>query len=103
MIALVYETRLEDVSRRGTSIRSITTPPQVLVGRIRIVDGRLVGEPPDDPSIALILSQGALRHDTGVMVQPPDDPQRFLAALPAAYTGMMLRVGLVQEDPEGIP
>jgi hypothetical protein len=89
MIALVYETRFE------------ATPPQVLVGRIRIVDGRLVGEPPDDPSIALILGQDALRHDTGERVSPTEDPERFLAALPAAYTGAMLRVGLVREDPEG--
>ena len=33
MIALVYVTQFE------------ATPPQVIVGRIRIVDGRLVGEP----------------------------------------------------------
>ena len=89
MIALVYKTTPEG--------------QQVIVGRIRIVAGRLVGEPPDDPSIAMILGQYALRHDTGEIVYPTPDPQRFLEALPAAYTGTMLRVGLVTEDPEGSP
>jgi hypothetical protein len=64
----------------------------------------LVGEPPDDPSIRLILTQTGLRHDTGEVLSPmTTDPERFLAALPAMYTGSMLRVGLVQEDPEGLP
>jgi hypothetical protein len=67
---------------------------QIVAGTIRIVDGRLVGEPPDDPSVQFILGRTAVRHDTGELVSPDGDPEAFLAALPAAYTGTLLRVGL---------
>ena len=78
-VAIVYKTNAE-----GDSVE---------VGRIHIERGVLIGTPAHQRSVDMILSQAAMRHDTGELVMPTD-PERFLLALPAAYTGTMLRVAL---------
>lgn len=79
-VALVYET---------------TDTGQVIAGRIRVVGGRLVGEPPDAPAVVMILHRPA-RMANGHIVSP-EHPEAFLEALPSAYSGSMLRVGLETE------
>jgi hypothetical protein len=83
MIALIYET-LTTGPRAGT---------QIVAGRIRLIEGRLIGEPPDDPSVQFVLGR-ALHQDDGTILTATDDPRAFLLALPAAYSGSMIRVGL---------
>jgi hypothetical protein len=83
MIAVVYETDPWDLT-------------QSRVGTIRVVNGRIVGQPADQPAVRLILSRPTRRLD-GTFVSATEDPEGFLRALPEAYTGTFIRVGL--EDP----
>ena len=81
-VAIVYET---------------TDDGQVVAGRIFIERGKLIGEPASDPTVDFILGRSLVRRDTGEVVSPQGDPQRFLEALPAGYTGTRVRVGLTTE------
>ncbi len=75
----------------------------VEVGRIWIERGQLVGEPASNSSVDFILGRSLVRKDTLEVVSPEGDPERFLEALPAGYTGTLLRVGLTTETTRKAP
>ena len=84
MIALIYV--LDDLG-------------QSVAGRLRLQDGRIIGDPPDDPSVEFVLGREIDRYQDGTVTRlnAEDHPQDFLLALPGAYTGTMIRVGLESE------
>jgi hypothetical protein len=74
-----------------------TDTGQEIAGRIRIRDGKLVAEPSRSaPLVGLVLGRPARKLD-GTHV-PPEPTEAFLRALPEAYTGIYLRVGLEEEE-----
>ena len=86
-IGVVYELRTD-----------AGAPGYVVAGSVRLIDGALVGDPAGDPLVGYVLERPLKRAD-GSALTATGDPPAFLAALPAAYDGIALRVGL-EEEPE---
>jgi hypothetical protein len=68
----------------------------VILGRLRVRDGRFVAEPSlDAPGIRLILGRPAvIRGETSV---PPEPTEAFLRILPEAYMGGRFWVEVEEE------
>lgn len=81
--------------RRLKAIVYLTTPDgtQKIAGTLRLVGNKIVASPSDDaPGVRLVLRH-PVRLPDGSRITTAD-PEAFLRALPGAFSGTYVRVGL---------
>jgi hypothetical protein len=69
----------------------------VLHGTIRLEDGQLVADAPDDPVVQSVLTYPVHDLEQGERFKAQDDPLRAMACWPRMYSGS--RMWVVPEDP----